>query len=118
MPTFRVSTTRIESKTNSYIWANTYYPTVRSHQQTVEPTFRLSFLSLDNFVPYIEYATHWIVDRSRSASTEPRRMGQTFAAGGSIFFQNHYQVGFFYARDKLTTPGNRDYFSLRLSKSF
>lgn len=118
LPTFRISTTRVESKTNSYIWSNTFYPAVRSHQQTLDPTFRISFLSLDNFVPYIEYATHWTVNRSRSASTEPRRMGQTFAGGGTIFLSNSYQFGFFYSRDSLSTPGNRDYVSLRISKNF
>ncbi|HQS84827.1 MAG: hypothetical protein B7Y25_08040 [Alphaproteobacteria bacterium 16-39-46] len=118
LPTFRVSTTRVESKTNSYIWSNTYYQTVRSHQQTVDPTIRLSFLSLDNFVPYVEYATHWTVDRSRSSSTEPRRMGQTFAGGGTVFLSNNYQLGFSYSRDSLSTPGNRDYVSIRISKNF
>ena len=118
LPTFRISTTRVESKTNSYIWSNTYYQTVRSHQQTVDPTIRFSFLSLDNFVPYIEYATHWTVNRSKSASTEPRRMGRTFSGGGTVFLSNDYQLGFYYSRDSLSTPGNRDYVSVRVSRNF
>ena len=118
LPTFRVSTTRSDSKTNSYIWAGTYNPRTTSHQQTVDPTLRVTFLSLDNFVPYIEYGPHWVVHRSSRSTNEPLKVGQTFAGGGTISLPNDYKIGFSYARDILTTPGYRDYFSVQLSRSF
>ncbi|MBS0185586.1 MAG: hypothetical protein JSS34_04505 [Proteobacteria bacterium] len=126
-PAFRLSTSRLESITNSYIWDNTYNNKVKCHQQTVDPAFRLSFLSFENVIPYVEYGPHWIADTSRSLNKTPRkRWGQTFTDGATITPIDQCHIGIFYSRSNLRiqsddgfyAPGSQDYYSIKISRSF